>query len=210
MKGLFGRGAVLFAVLMLAGGVAVAGLSLRGDPVRKLRYGVSQNARTVSSAELASWIIEGRRDFVVIDLRDQGAFAAAHVKDAVSCGSCHTSKEEGKKAMEETAFVDLSKKLVLYTETGQEEVQLPRLLAKNPHLYTLKGGYAGWKQDILAPVAFGGEADAEQLHGKQRQEAVRAYFAGERAQDSGKNAVLPVEPIKRKAAHQPAGAHEGC
>lgn len=209
MKKLFGKHAILFAVVLLVASAAVAALSLRGEPKRKLRFGVSQGARTVTATELASWIIEGRRDFAIIDLRDPSDFKQGHVRDAVSCSECHTSPEEGRKDTRETLFVDLSKKLVLYTETGEEEVDLPKSLAKNPRLYTLQGGYQAWQKDVLAPVTFGGESDTEQRLAKQRQEAVRAFFAGERP-GSGTPAVLPLTPIKRQSTHQPAGAREGC
>ena len=180
MKKLFGKNAILFAVVLLVASAAVAALSFRGEPKRKLRFGVSQGARTVTPPELASWIIEGRRDFAIIDLRESADFKKGHVRDAVSCAECHTTTEEGRKDTRETLFVDLSKKLVLYTETGEETVDLPRSLAKNPRLYTLKGGYEAWEKEVLAPVTFGGETDAEQRLLKQRQEAVRAFFAGER------------------------------
>jgi len=209
MKKLFGRNGILFAVVLLVTGASVAALGFKGEPKRKLRFGISQGARTVTPHELASWIIEGRRDFAIIDLRDQIDFKRGHVRDAVSCAECHTSTEEGRKDTRETLFVDLSKKLVLYTETGDETVDLPKSLAKNPRLYTLKGGYAAWERDVLAPVKFGGEPDQEQLLVKQRQEAVRAFFAGERT-GSSTPAVLPLEPIKRQSTHQPAGAREGC
>ena len=207
MKKLFGKHAVLFAVVVLVASAAVAALSFRGEPKRKLRFGVSQRARTVTPAELASWIIEGRRDFAVIDLRDGEDFKKGHVRDAVSCGTCHDTAEEGRKETQET-FIDLSKKLVLYTDTGDETVDLPKSLAKNPRLYTLTGGYEAWQREVLAPVTFGGETSAEQLQTKQRQEAVRAFFSGERP--TTPKAVLPLAPIKRSSPHQPAGAREGC
>ncbi len=208
MRKRFGKNAVRFAVVFLVLGGVVAGLSFRGEPRRKLRFGVSQQSRTVTPNELASWIIEGRRDFAVIDLRSQDDFKKSHVRDAVNCGTCHDSAEEGRKATQE-AFIDLSKKLVLYTDTGEETVDLPKSLAKNPRLFTLTGGYAAWQRDVLGPVTFGGEASVEQLHLKQRQEAVRAFFSGERPSAS-KPAVLPLDPIKRKSEHQPAGPREGC
>jgi len=206
MKGLFGKNGIIFAVVLLVAGAAVAGLSLRGEPKRKLRYQVS-STQTVTPAELAAWIIEGRRDFSVVDLRDPEDYAKGHVRGAVSCGSCHTDAAEAKQ--DETTFVDLSKKLVLYTDTGTESVDLPKLLAKNPRLYVLAGGWEAWQRDVLAPVTFGGETDQEQVDEKQRREAVRAFYAGERT-DSARPAALPITPIRRKAAHQTAGAHEGC
>ncbi len=208
MKKLFGKSGLTFGAVLLVASVAVAALSFRGEPKRKLRFGVSQRSRTVTPAELASWIIEGRRDFAVIDLRDQDEFKKGHVRDAVSCGTCHDTAEEGRKDSQET-FIDLSKKLVLYTDTGDETVDLPKSLAKNPRLYTLTGGYEAWQREVLAPVTFGGETTTEQLQLKQRQDAVRAFFAGERPASS-KPAVLPLAPIKRKSEHQPAGPREGC
>ncbi len=61
----FSKRAVLFTVVLLVAGVAVAGLSMRGEPKRKLHFGVSQTQRQLEPRELASWIIEGRRDFAV-------------------------------------------------------------------------------------------------------------------------------------------------
>jgi len=210
MKKLFNQNAIVFAVALLVASVAVAALSIRGEPKRRLHEGVAQNnVQTVTPDELASWIIEGRRDFVVVDMRDPDDFAKGHVRGAVNCGNCHTSKEEARKPDDESMFVDLSKKLVLYTDLGDETIDLPKLLARNPRLYTLTGGYDAWKREVLSPVAFGGETDLEQVHEKQKREAVRAWFAGERT-DSSKAAVLPITPIRRRAAHQPAGAHEGC
>lgn len=205
----FGKQGLLFAAVLLVTGGAVAALSLRGEPKRRLHFGVSQSARTVTPAQLASWMIEGRRDFTVIDLRPPEAFARGHIRDAVSCGQCHSSADEGRKALRETMFVDLTKKLVLYDDDGQESLELPKLLAKNPRLYTLAGGYEAWQREVLAPVSFGGETDAEQLHAKQKQEAVRAFFAGERV-GASQPAVLPMAPIKRESTHQPAGPREGC
>lgn len=208
MKKLFGRNAYLFAATLLVAGVAVAALSFRGPPKRKLRWAVSQTERVLKPAELAAWIVEGRRDFAVIDLRDESEFTRRHVRGAVSCGTCHASKEEGRQANDETMFVDLSKKLVLYTDTGTEDVDLPKMLAKNPRLYLLEGGWAGWQREVLAPVTFGGEVTEEELHAKRKREALRAFFAGERPTSAP--AQLPLAPIKRKGAHQPAGAREGC
>ena len=200
--------AVVFTAVLMVGGVAVADLSMRGEPKRKLHFGVSQTQRQLEPRELAAWIVEGRRDFAVIDLRNQQEFAKAHVKDAVSCGVCHVDAEQGRKAVQETMFVDLSKKLVLYTANGDETVELPKLLAKNPRLFTLKGGWAGWQREVLAPVSFEGVTDPDVLHERQYREAIRAYFSGERP--SNAPASLSIEPIKRQNAHQPATAREGC
>lgn len=199
---------IAFVVVSLVGGIAVAGLSLRKEAPRRVKLDESAVARRVLPGELAQWIIEGRRDFTVIDLRKTEAFEAAHVRDAVHCGSCHENKAEGRKAAQEH-FIDLSKKLVLYTDTGKETVELPKIIARNPHLHVLDGGWAGWQKEVLAPVTFGGETDPAQIEDKRKREAIRAFFAGERPQTAAP-AQLPITPIRRENAHKPAGASEGC
>lgn len=203
------RPVVAFFAVTLVAGTAVAALSLK--PVAKqVKFDLDAKAhRRVQPAELADWIVTGKRDFAVVDLRGDEAFEAGHVKDAVHCGSCHESRKEGRQAAEEH-FIDLSKKLVLYTQTGKERVELPRLLARNPRLYVLDGGYDRWQRDVLAPVTLGGELDPAEAEAHKRREAVRAFFSGERPGQTAQPARLPVTPIRRDSAHQPAAAHEGC
>lgn len=203
------RNRLLFSAVMLTSGITVAGLASRGPPPRRLTYEVdARNHGVVQPAELAKWIVEGRRDFTVIDLRAPTEFDRGHVKNAVACGHCHANAAEGRAAVDKGDFVDLSKKLVVYTATGTEPVQLPKVLASNPNLLLLKGGYEGWEHDVLAKVSFEGAADQEKLNELQQKEAVRAFFAGERP--TSVVAPLPTAPIRRDTAHKPATAREGC
>jgi rhodanese-related sulfurtransferase len=204
------RNRIVFAVVFLASSVTVAALATRGPPPRRLTHAV--DARThaeVKANELARWIIEGRRDFTVIDLRAPEAFQKGHVRNAVNCGGCHANAAEGRAAVEKGDFVDLTKNLVVYTDTGADPVELPKVLANNPRLYLLKGGYQAWRDEVLAKVSFEGVLDQDRLYELQQREAVRAFFAGERP-STGAVAPLPVAPIKRESAHKPAGAREGC
>jgi rhodanese-related sulfurtransferase len=202
---------VIFGVVFFASGITIAALSTKGPPPRRLSYEVEAGAHpTVAPRELARWLIEGRRDFTVIDLRSPSDFEQGHIRTAVNCGHCHVNRQESPKAEEAGNFVDLSKKLVVYTESGTERVELPRVLARNPNLFLLKGGWRAWRGDILGKVSFDGVTDDEARAELLRREAIRAFFAGERV-SSGNAAELPVAPIKRESAHRPAaGAREGC
>ena len=208
---LFSRQAWAFAATFLVLSGVLAVVSLRGEPQGPVAFEVGGPGQpTVTPVELAEWGIEGRRDFAIVDLRSKESFQAGHIRGAVSCGTCHGSAEDGKKAQQGETFVDLTKKLVLCTDTGRELVQLPKILAENPRLYRLEGGYAGWTSNVLAPVRFGGEADNGDLAAKRLKEAVRAFYAGERA-GTGDAAKLPVTPIRRDSPHKPVGAAaEGC
>jgi rhodanese-related sulfurtransferase len=199
---------VLLASAALLVGLAIAGLSLRGEPSWKTSFRVDTDAsRLVPPEHLETWIVEGRRDFTVIDLRDPASFEEAHVKGAVNCGSCHESRTVAKRDMAGEGFVDLSKKLVLYTQTGREDIVLPRILRDNPHLYRLAGGYEAWQRDVLAKVDFS-TVSGEALEAAKRREALRAYFSGERPVAAP--AKLSVTPVKRTGEHKVAAANEGC
>lgn len=203
------RNRILFAAVVLISGVTVAALSTRGPPPRKLTHAVdARDHAQVKPTQLAEWVIEGRRDFTVIDLRSPDDFGQGHVKNAVNCGHCHANAAEGRAAVEKGDFVDLSKKLVVYTATGKEPVELPKVLAHNPNLMLLEGGYQGWQDQVLAKVSFDGVTDPERLNELARKEAMRAYFAGERP--SAAPAVLPTAPIRKDNAHKPAAPREGC
>jgi len=197
------------AVVLLLGG-ALAAASLRGEPKRRLRYDVEGGrSLKVSPAALATWIIEGRRDFAVVDLRDHKEFEKGHVRGAVSCSSCHSSRDEGQRAQQGESFVDLSKKLVLYTDGDDETITLPKVLHDNPNLYRLAGGWQGWQREVLTKLPIEGASSEVGLEQARRHEAVRAFLTGERPSPATE-AKLPVAPIRRSGEHKAAGPSEGC
>ena len=207
---MFGKRSYVFAGVFLSLGVLIAVASVRGEPQRRLKLQVETEAgKLVEPATLADWVVTGKRDFAVVDMRDVADFEKSHVRGAVNCGSCHENRAAGEKAMHGEGFVDLSKKLVLYTQTGAEPIVLPRLLHDNPRVYRLAGGYERWQKDVVAPVSFDGLADAEAIEAAKKREAVRAFFTGERPA-SGNVAKLPVTPIKRVGEHKAATSNEGC
>lgn len=203
------RRAFVFGGVFLALGLAIAAASVRGEPQRRLKFAVEGEAGRVTPRELADWMVEGRRDFAVVDMREHAEYARGHVPKAVSCGSCHESRADGDAAQHGDGFVDLSKKLVLYTQTDREQIVVPRVLHDNPNLYRLAGGFEGWQRDVLAKVPLDGLGGEEQAAAARRHEAVRAFLSGERPA-AASTAKLPLTPIKRVSEHKPATANEGC
>ena len=98
----------------------------------------------VTPTELAAWIIEGRADYRLIDLRAEDAFGEYHIPNAenlplVSLGELDASPTE---------------KIVLYA-TGDLHAAQAWMLLKGRGLSgasTLQGGLEGWKSEVLFPV----------------------------------------------------------
>ncbi|HEY6001351.1 MAG TPA: rhodanese-like domain-containing protein [Anaeromyxobacter sp.] len=203
------RPKLFFAVLGLVG-AGVAAASLRGGPQRRAVLPLeAPAARRVTPAELAGWTIEGRRDFTVVDLRSRAEFQAGHVRGAVSCASCHQDRTEAKKAQAGEELVDLSKNVVLYTQSGAEPVVVPRILHDNPRVLLLSGGYDAWRRDVLAPVDLASVRTDEDLVAARKRDAVRSFFTGEAAA-APPVAKLPVVPVRRTGPHKVGGTAEGC
>jgi rhodanese-related sulfurtransferase len=98
----------------------------------------------VTPEELASWIVEGRADYRLIDLRDETAFAEYHVPTAENVPL--------------TALPDYgllrNEKIVLYSEGDLPAAQAWLLLRGRGYrgAYTLKGGLDAWRDRVLFPV----------------------------------------------------------
>ena len=122
------------------------------------------------------------------------------MRNAVNCGNCHANAAEGRAAVDKGDFVDLTKKLVVYTDTGADPVELPKVLANNPRLMLLEGGYQAWRDEVLAKVSFENVTDQDRLYELQQREAVRAFFSGERPSTAGAVAPLPTTPSKGQRA----------
>lgn len=141
----------------------------------------------VSPDELARWIIEERKDFVLVDVRDDEAQRAGAIE-----GSRHLPMTElVSGAMLETLPTD--RKIVLYS-TGSENAAkaavMLRLTGRDARLLT--GGYNFWAQRVLNPDIPVSAADDELPEVAERR-AIYCYFAGKTAPSEAPPA--PSEPV---------------
>lgn len=138
------------AVLLLALGFLAIFL---GDPYRgaeasvdtkELALIVEKQVDHVTAEELADWIIQGRADYRLIDLRSEADYAAYHIPTAENI------------PLAELPNADLlrNEKIILYSEGGIHSAQAWFLLRAKGYkaVYMLFGGLDEWKDKILFPV----------------------------------------------------------
>jgi rhodanese-related sulfurtransferase len=125
----------------------------------------------VTGDELAHWIIEDRKDFVLIDIRPKEDFDAGHIDTARHVPLIDLVKDETLESL------PADRRIVLYsngTENAAQAVVMLRLAGRNA--YSLLGGSNLWNRHILDPDLVA-NTDEEVLEVRERQ-AIACYFAG--------------------------------
>jgi len=212
------------AAALLLGVVAIAGNPYRGSTVsidtQELATIVGSTVDHVTVQELADWIIQGRTDYRLVDLRSEAEYAAYHVPTAENVPVA-SLPEYG---------LGRDERIVLYSEGGIHSAQAWFLLkAKDyPGAYILLGGLEAWKDEVLYPVMPAAATPQENAVFERAAQVARFFGGGPRAAvaaaDSGALMALPAAPAasarialpRAPAAGAPAGPaakkkkKEGC
>jgi rhodanese-related sulfurtransferase len=121
---------------------------------------------------LADWILQGRRDFVLLDIRSQEAFAAGHIQSAQSMPLTYLVERQT------MGRLPRNRMLVLYSNGNREAAQAVVMLRlAGLDAYALLGGYEFWSRHVLHPELPADAGDDEILRFR-KQQAVACYFAG--------------------------------
>jgi rhodanese-related sulfurtransferase len=167
----------LTPVRILAMGLAAAGFValLAGDPyrgshvtmdTRDLAIRAGKGADSVQAGQLADWIIQGRNDFRIVDLRSEKDFAAYHIPTAQSVPLALLTPD----------FAAHNETIILYSNDGTQAAKAWFLLDVQGFkgVYLLDGGLRAWQDTVLFPKkATGAEAAASE-----KQAQVAKYFGG--------------------------------
>jgi rhodanese-related sulfurtransferase len=161
LLGLLGAGALLI-------GDPGRGASASIDPEELARL-VQTETDHVSVEELADWIIQGKSDFRLVDLRSEAEFARYHIPGAENILI--------------TGLLDAgllrNEKIVLYSEGGIHSAQAWFLLKAKGYqgVYLLRGGLEQWNTTILFPrIPESPTADESALFEKMKN--VSTFFGG--------------------------------
>jgi rhodanese-related sulfurtransferase len=185
--------ALAFTAIILALFAALIGVPKRGDRV------LSETARLIDAegdhitpVELAEQIRSGRQ-IRLIDLRDSASFEQQHIVHA-ELMTVQQLLENG---------LNRNEYAVLYSEGGIHASQAWILLRMKhfDSVYTLLGGFTGWKEEILSPKLAAGATEAEKQEVELRK-MLSMFFGGEPAvtpRDTTKNirAVQNQSPTRQ-------------
>jgi len=165
-----------------------------------------------SVEDLANWLIEGRGDFKLIDVRTPEDFESGRIGNAENIPIAQIVSDEVLLSLPTDRMV------IVYSngsENAAKAAVLLRLSGIDAHL--LAGGYNAWHERILNPDISADELDGESLQ-VSAQRAYSCYFVGERSGLGAKRAQKSSEPFvppvfteeEELAAPPPATGEESC
>lgn len=164
----------------------------------------------VSVEQLAEWLIEERKDFVLIDIRSKDEYMKGKIQEArnIPLAELVTS--------EVMADLPADRKIVIYSngsENAAKAATMLRLTGLDAHLVT--GGYNAWHARILNPDIPAEELDGESLQ-VSAQRAYACYFVGDRGEGAAERSeetkpfVPPVFTEDEDLPPLPPVGEESC
>mgnify|MGYP001823138140 CR=1 FL=1 len=134
----------------------------------------------VAVEELADWLIEGRQDFLLVDVRMPEDYEKGQIGDARNIPLAQLVTEQT------ISGLPTDRKIVLYSngsENAAKAAVMLRLAGLDAHLVT--GGFNAWHARVLNP-----DISAEELDGESprvsAQRAYSCYFVGDRGGNAAK------------------------
>lgn len=206
------QGLAMFALAL--GALALASQPHRGPFVkldaRELALVVEREVDHVTPAELGAWIVEGRADYRLIDLRTSEEYAAYHIP---------TAENVPLSGLADYPLLR-TEKIVLYSEGGIHSAQGWMLLRAQGYeaVYFVLGGFDAWQDEVLFPT-LAADADPQQRARFERAAAMAAFFGGRpRAGGNEAQSTAPVDlpklvappPLPGPATPVKKKKKEGC
>jgi len=178
--------------------------------IKELSMTAGANVNTVTVQELSNWIIQGKMDYRLVDLRREADYNEYNIpsSECVSMSSLTNS--------------DLmrNEKIILYSDDDIVASQAWFILKSDGYnsVSILKKGMEAWKNEIVFPTCNCEEHSTQemtQLHAKKAE--VAKFFGGIMQTDGGSNSKVKKDLPKLKApkkvvlkTSRKKPAREGC
>ena len=178
--------------------------------IKELSMTAGGNVNSVTVQELSNWIIQGKMDYRLIDLRKEADFDEYNIPSSECVSMSSLTKSE----------LMRNEKLILYSDDDIVASQAWFILKSDGYksVSILKRGMEAWKSEIVFPSCNCGEhstAELKQLHDKKAE--VAKFFGGALQTDGGSNSKVKKDLPKLKApkkvvlkTSRKKPAREGC
>lgn len=178
--------------------------------IKELSMTASKNVNTVTVQDLSNWIIQGKMDYRLVDLRTEADYEKYNIpsSECVSMSSLTNSE------------LMRNEKIILYADDDIVASQAWFILKADGYhsVSILKKGMEAWKNEVVFPTCNCEEhstAEMKQLHDKKVE--VAKFFGGVMQAGGGSNSTVKKNLPKLKApkkvvlkTSRKKPAREGC
>lgn len=178
--------------------------------IKELSMTADKNVNSVSVQELSNWIIQGKMDYRLVDLRTSAEYDEYNIPSSECVPISSLTKSD----------LMRNEKIILYSDDDIVASQAWFILKSDGYqsVSILKKGMEAWKSEIVFPSCNCGEhstAELKQLHTKKAE--VAKFFGGVMQVDGGSNSKVkkdlpklsaPKKVILKNSRKKPA--REGC
>ncbi|MGK9476515.1 rhodanese-like domain-containing protein [Melioribacter sp. OK-6-Me] len=158
---------------------------------KELSLELRKEKNIVKPVELADWIIKGKVDFTLIDVRNEDKFNEYHIPGAMNVSS---------ESILEAGLMK-NEKILIYGDDDILTAETWFLLKSAGYrkVYILKDGMRGWQNNVLYPTLRADASDQEKSEFEKLKQ-VSFYFGGEPRIASGENGTVSVtRPTEQKS-----------
>ncbi|MCA2004950.1 MAG: rhodanese-like domain-containing protein [Ignavibacterium sp.] len=161
--------AVLLGVVALFAGDPYGGTSVKVN-VKEIALSTIKDSDKINPATLADWIIQGKADYILVDLRAQEKYSEYSLPEAENIPLVELPEAE----------LLRNQKIILFSDDEVAAAQGWFILkAKNyKSVYILEGGLNGWKDKVLYPKVPANPTK-DQLADLDKKRMVAQYFGGD-------------------------------
>lgn len=164
---------------------------------KELAIAMATGSDQIGVTTLADWIIQGKADFRVVDLRPAAAYAEYHVPPAENIPVAGLAQSS----------LQRNEKVILYAEDAARAAQAWTLLRAKGYkgVYILRGGLEAWKDSVLFPRIPATPTPAQVVEFARARE-VSKFFGGTPLVAAGDSATARPVAMPKVAMPAPTAA----
>ncbi|MDA3844160.1 MAG: rhodanese-like domain-containing protein [Candidatus Kapabacteria bacterium] len=160
--------ALVLGIIALIIGDPAQGSNVSFD-AKEISMLTENKSDAINPTDIADWLVQGRMDFILVDVSSKEAYDKLHIPGAV-CMSMNTLQ---------SAKLPRNEKIILYSDDDVKTAQAWMILKglKYPDIYRVDGGLNAWKSSVLNPN-ISSTASGEEILAFEKRKVLARYFGG--------------------------------
>ena len=198
--------ALLFGVIAVFAGSPYMGSRVKVN-TKDLALSTVKNSDKINALELADWIIKGKADYTLVDLRTEDQYSEYFIPTAINIPLTQLPESD----------LLRNQKIILYAEDDINAAQAWFILKSKDFrgVYILDGGLKKWQDEVLFPK-LAVNATKEEILQFEKIKEISQYFGGSAQTDSTQvsetkvNLPTPQVTTQTSVAKTKKKKREGC